>query len=69
MKLLNTLPSHERWEKAKKDYHRTVTCCEEHYGNYYIWYYSRMQQLLSDNPELLDMEVVVDSHYQLEEEV
>ncbi len=69
MKLIDVLPTHERWEKAKEDGHKTVLCCTEHYDNYYVWYYSRMQQLLSDNSELLDIEVIIDSHYQLQEEI
>ena len=49
LKLLDALPSYEKWEKAKESYHRTVVCCQQHHDDYFKWYYSRMQQLLSDN--------------------
>ncbi len=62
LKLLDALPSYEKWEKAKESYHRTVVCCQQHHDDYFKWYYSRMQQLLSDNSELFEMEVVVESN-------
>ena len=52
MKLLEALPNHAKWKEKKESYKTS--------RDYYTWYYSYMQELLSKNKHLFEIDVTID---------